>query len=499
MEKHMKRSLHRSGRKQEAGIALLLSIFVLLVISVVAIAMIVASGTESSLAGNYRASTSAYYASMAGLEEARGRMLSKNPNYFNNTVAGFIPDPGVAMAVGQVRYILNPVAGEPANTLATYPDLEYATEFTLAPANVQTITSTSALVAGVTPPLYKWVRITPATERSLAGDNVGRDVNNDLVINNTIPLFYDTDALPTPSLIVLPTPTSTPPPTAQPVYKITALAVLPNGSEKLLQYTIAAKTFSLTFPSALTVGASGVAFSGANSSPYQVNGQDGSGNPPAVPGCTPNPSNVLQAIGSTNSGDVTSIVSGIPSNRVDNYTGYGGTTPNVGLVSLTNKLDTPQDAYNTVQAITAAADVVIPGNATNADMPAAMSQSNPMTIVVQGDLTLTGNFTGYGILVVEGNFHYGGNDGWKGIVLVVGDGTTTYDGLGGGNNEFDGAIYVATIWDANHNLLSAFGPVTYNVAGGGGNGIYYNSCWINNAQRPSTYNVLSFREIPYND
>ena len=56
----MKRSAHRINRQQEAGVALLLSIFVLLAISVVGIAMILASGTESALAGNYRASTSAY-------------------------------------------------------------------------------------------------------------------------------------------------------------------------------------------------------------------------------------------------------------------------------------------------------------------------------------------------------------------------------------------------------------------------------------------------------
>jgi len=30
----------------------------------------------------------------------------------------------------------------------------------------------------------------------------------------------------------------------------------------------------------------------------------------------------------------------------------------------------------------------------------------------------------------------------------------------------------------------------------GGVGIYYDSCWINRAQPPLTYKVLSFREIP---
>src|ERR1700692_988747 len=108
----MKRSAHRINRKQEAGVALLLSIFVLLAISVVGIAMILASGTESALAGNYRASTSAYYAATAGLEEARGRLLDKNPDYFDRTVPTFMPPLGTTLLPGQVRYILNPNGGE---------------------------------------------------------------------------------------------------------------------------------------------------------------------------------------------------------------------------------------------------------------------------------------------------------------------------------------------------------------------------------------------------
>jgi Tfp pilus assembly protein PilX len=493
----MNRSAHRSSRKQEAGVALLLSIFVLLAISVVAIAMILASGTESALAGNYRTSTSAYYAATGGLEEARSRMLPKNPNYFDITVPTFFPALGTPLAVGQVRYILNPNGGEVVAPLtqgnpATYPDSEYALEFGVnpPPATTQTIVSTSALTAGVTPPLYKWVRITAATERS-----IGRDVNGDAVTDNAIPLYYDSALVP-PKLIV----NAAPPSTAQQVFQITALAVLPNRSEKLVQYTVAAQTFNLRFPSALTIGANNVTFNGANSSQYQINGQDGS-NPtaPPVPGCATNPLTVRNAVGTTNAGDVAAITAGIPSNRLGNYTGATGTTPDVASVSLANSLDTPLDAYNTVQTITNSADLVINGNANQGQMPSAMSASNPMTVVVNGDFSMSGNYTGYGLLVVTGDFSYSGTTGWNGIVLVVGDGTTTYNGQGGGNNSFNGAIYVATIWDSQRNLLSSFGPVSYDISGGGGSGTYYNSCWIKNAQQPVSYQILSFREIPYND
>jgi len=502
----MNRSLHRITKKQEAGVALFLAILALLVISLVGLSMLSASSTESSLAGNYRTYTVAYYAAMAGLEEGRGRLVPRNPNYFNKSLAGFIPNQGTPLALGQVRYILNPSGAEavaPLNLAAnnTYPDNQYASEFGANPlaANTQTITSMSTLVPGITGPLYKWVRITPVTERSLTGDAIGRDVNGDGVIDDTNLLYYDSGVNPATMIVVNTSTGAVPPPTAQQVYKITALAVVPGGSEKLLQYTVAPRTVNLSFPSALTFGANNITFNGASSNPYNVNGQDGSGNPPAVPGCTPNPNNLMNAVGATTTNGVNGITAGIPGNRIANYIGAGGSTPNVGLVSLTNSLSTPASAYQTIQNITQAADLVINGNATQANLPAAMSVNNPMTVVVNGNFSMSGNFTGYGLLVVTGNFSYSGSDGWRGIVLVIGDGTTTFTGQGGGNNEFDGAMFVASIWDANHNLLPAFGSVNYDISGGGGNGIFFNSCWVNNALQPSTYQVLSFREIPYND
>src|SRR5712664_1733760 len=185
MENTMKSNLINRRKQSESGVALLIAIFVLMLISVVSISLIVASGGESSLAGNFRSSTSAFLAGSAGLEEARGRMLAGNSDYFNNTVANFIPTAG-PLALGQVRYIVNPALGEPAGAalLGTYPDTEYATEFGAAPiaGNVQTLTSVSTVVSGGTTyygPLFKWVRINAATEKS-----IGTDVDNDNLPND---------------------------------------------------------------------------------------------------------------------------------------------------------------------------------------------------------------------------------------------------------------------------------------------------------------------------
>ena len=137
-----------------------------------------------------------------------------------------------------------------------------------------------------------------------------------------------------------------------------------------------------------------------------------------------------------------------------------------------------------------AADSVLNGPRTEADMPSAMSSSNPMTVYVNGDLSLT-SFTGYGLLVVRGNLTYTGDSGWKGIVIVLG-GTITETGSQDGG-EFDGAVYLANLTTGG----PAFGAPTYIVATPGGKGVYYNSCLVAASLKPFAYKVVSFREIPY--
>src|SRR5580698_11165083 len=90
-------------RRSEDGIALLIAIFVLLLISVVAIALLVSSSTETALGANYRSSSTVYYAALAGLEEARGRLLPKNPNYYGSSIIS----PGTTFPLGQTLYVLN--------------------------------------------------------------------------------------------------------------------------------------------------------------------------------------------------------------------------------------------------------------------------------------------------------------------------------------------------------------------------------------------------------
>src|SRR6266849_10665598 len=119
-------------RQREAGIALLIAIFILLLIGVVAIALVVSSGTESALARNYRSSSGVYYAALAGVEEVRARLRSNNPNSFNKTAPTFLPPPGTPLAACSPVYVINPLGAEavaPWDSANAYYDTEFSQEF----------------------------------------------------------------------------------------------------------------------------------------------------------------------------------------------------------------------------------------------------------------------------------------------------------------------------------------------------------------------------------
>jgi hypothetical protein len=502
----------KTDRRSEDGIALLIAIFVLLLISVVAIALLVSSGTETALGANYRTSSTVYYAAMAGLEEARGRLLPKNPNYF---LPANIPTP---FPLGQTLYVINRLPGEtivPWDSSNAYYDYEYQTEFGAAAssASFQSVPSVwDNNIQGIPGPIFKWVRINAATEQSLF-----LQVNDSGSYDNSTAIYYDPFHLnssgnPWPSLVVGSTST------AVQALEVTALASLPNGSKKMLQYLVAPVTTSLTFPAALTLDGYSDAFSSPNHSTFQIRGDNDGGDTacsPSGPLAYPVP-----AIGVPDQNpDVNYVKNGNPGpgstgiptspDETGNFTGVGP-NPSVAQVALPTNLQTVQSLNQVAQTIIQNADSVIwdPAGLANSSNPAlaAMSNLNPMTIAVQGDptqphqgdFTLNPGFTGYGLLLVTGNLTYATDSNWNGIVLVIGQGTVNASESGPAGT-FNGAMLVAQTRDLSGNLLAGPnpGPATFtdtafpNV----GRGIRYNCGWIQLAQTPLTYKVLSFHEI----
>jgi hypothetical protein len=486
-------------RQSEAGIALLISIFVLLLISVVAIALIVSSGTESALAGNYRSSTGVYYAALSGLEEARGRLLSKNPSSFKTTAPSFLPAPGATLPIGSVAYVLNPGPTESSGTLlTTYPDAQYDTEFGSGALASATITTTNSVwnrsplnSLSVPGPLYKWVRINAVSEVSL-----NLDVDSDSLADSTTPLYYDGAHFSNNSSV------------GPQVLEITSFAALPNGSQKLLQYLVTASPITLPpFLAALTLAGSsgnGIAFTPPDSNPsYFVKGnnQDCNGNP--VGG------SAVDAVGVFTNSDITAAKTGgnggagiQPWFMRQFYTGLNPwpDVQNIGGL-FPAALQTPSQLNAIAQAILQNPDAVVPAgdwSVQTAFMNSlGMSPFNMKTVVANGDLDLSHwNNTGYGLLLVTGNFTFDPDNGWRGIILVIGEGKiiNTDDN---GSREIDGAVFVAKTTSSGVALPDP------NLGGASvifddhmeGTGIRYSSCWIKKAQPIDSYKILSFHEI----
>src|SRR6266852_3849327 len=393
----------KANRKQQRGVALFIAIFALLLISAVALALMTMAGTESSLNSNYKSSVQAFYDAKAGIEEGRGRLWAAHPNTI-------VPLTGAPMPVGNVLYILNPAGAEVVSpTLSTnqYFDTQYIKEWNVNPPTATTTTTPSVSTqAGVPGPLYKWVRITPVTEKSM-----GIDVNGDGALDNLNPLFYDGaqqfrgDQVPAGS-------------TPFQVFEVTALAVTPTGSQRMVQYTTSVNTLNLSFPSPLTFDGPVPVYNAPNSNPFSMNGNDRSGSNPR-PGCTVPVQAAKPAVGVTSVADVAIAETNIPGNRLDHYLGAGVTTPSISNVagSLPANEQSVTSLNKLVASIDMVADNTLTGPVNNLSAAQLGTASNPQITIVQadpnvpgstGDLTLTGNNTGYGILVVTGNLTFSG-------------------------------------------------------------------------------------------
>jgi len=530
----------KSRNGQDAGAALIIAIFALMLVSVVAIALVVSTGTDSNLAVNYRTASGAYYASLAGLEEARGRLLWKNPDFLNNSGtythvlfdnSGALPQWGLS----QVVYIVNPGPGENVSSiLTTYPDTEYAQEFPAiaGSAVITQFTSTSG-GTGIPGPSYKWVRINAITQQALNidvnGTGSGTSDGVDLLYYDPAHVNPSNPSQPAPSLVVGQPMPSQPTPTAVQALEVTAYAVLPGGGTRLLQYVVAPFVISpdaldMDFPAALTLdngqfgSSSSVVFTAPTN--YQIKGVD-SCNPPASP---------VASVAYTSAADQSYLFNQMNTHASD-FPGAplsgppnpnNPTTPSLQNTSAPNPILlrqswlTPATLDAVMQDIVNSADVTLgpsgtyftgsPQSFQGQDLwnaAPALTSGTAMTIVVNGNLTLNGenvpNAIGSGLLLVTGTLNFHPSATWNGIILVVGQGQVVVGGSlppSNPNYGLNGSMFVAQTRNSSGNLLPNL-TASYTYPGNGlGDQIQYNSCVVKSASGPLVYKVLSFHEIP---
>jgi Tfp pilus assembly protein PilX len=488
----------RNANRSERGIALILALLVLLLVSAVLMGMILMSNTETNISANFRDEQTAYFASKAGIEEVRDRMRSSA----TNSLSSNIPTTALPGAANGVLYIINPASGEtvtPWLPLGTnYPDTEICKEVTCA-SGVPTgswyaTTQNASTTYAATPILpWKWVRVMAKANKSDTG--ITRVTSVDGTTNGNRVCWTGTNEISTAAASCAAANAN-----YLPVYELTALAVTSSGSRRMTQYEVDRTSFP-AMPGAMIFDGSNPDFStNPNSNAFSVSGTDTAQGPHAGTGCGAAANQ--SALGGFDNGSVTSLDGQV--NRPGSYTSGATPTPAITNVnSALGPLATVDGLTNLVNSITAAAGAanVFP-NANNATPTNLGTDAAPVVNVVQGDLTLSGS--GSGILLVTGTLTMNGSPSFDGIILVIGDGNVQKNG--GGNGTVNGSLLVANLYSNTPPTYTNLIPLgsnhppgipTISWNGGGNATIQYDSCWISAVTQSFPYKLVAQRELIY--
>jgi len=426
---------------QERGVAMVIALLAIGVITAVGFALMLSSATETLIHRDFRGSGVAFYASRGGLEEARGRM---GPAAGVNRIP---PPPDVNTGI----YILlnntiDPRAGCAYNGgNCADPDpprnfsFQQSLQDPLSPANPAQVP-------------YAWVKITLATQEVLGRNLVNPAQPPPLATVDPTQVYFDGR-----NLFLC----AVPPCEGSPVFIYTAMAIEPGGSRHIVR-EVGSYANTPGLPAALTLDGPNPSFRGGTSARYGISGIDQGAQ-----------SDDEAAIGVIDNSDIGTVESGAP--RPGNYPGSGSASPPPADVqNVSGSLDPLYQDCDGLDLLVAnlrlAADHVYTG--TTAGLPDPGSTGSPVTNVVDGDLTLSGTFSGAGILVVTGNLYISGDPSFDGIIYVVGSGSMTISGSG--NGVFRGGIFIANT-EPSCSTSGTLGSPQFAINGGGNSGIRYNT------------------------
>ena len=126
----MAKIMSRMMKRDERGMALMMALFALLLLSGIGLCMVLASTTETRIDANYGGSLRSYYAAHSGLEEVRDRI--SYPSTTSSTgLADSLPTDIAGNASGVV-YVLNPDGGEtvdPTDPTSPYFDVQLCHDY----------------------------------------------------------------------------------------------------------------------------------------------------------------------------------------------------------------------------------------------------------------------------------------------------------------------------------------------------------------------------------
>jgi Tfp pilus assembly protein PilX len=532
---------NKYGRRSEGGFALFIAIFTLLLITAIAVGMLMLTNTDTNISTNFRDEQTAFFAAKAGLEEVRDRMRINaiDPTTGNSVSLNFspllTPTGGVQVLPGattpssappmfgsanSVTYVTNPLNGETVTPWVTngsaYPDDEICAEAVFAgslnskacsgnpprpqgTSNWYQTTSASNAYASSPVQAWKWVRINVKTNQTSSGTSAvtvdGNTADYYLVCwNGSTQLTVAAGSCASAGAALIPAQNYTS------VYTLTALAVTPSGSRRMVQMDVAPSIIP-NIPGAMVMDGALASFTPGTSNAFQACGADGvscdgsATHPPQNGTICPPPGNepAIGTFDNASAANANAAILGV--GRTGSYNGSPTSVANVGTALGAGGMNTVQGLTALVNEVAAAAT---PANTytTTGALANPGTVTNPVINVVTGDLDIT-NLTGAGILLVEGNATFSGRPNYNGVILIVGKGNLTMSG--GGNGVIDGAMLVANLYNSSGQPLTSGAPgiPVMNFSGNGNMTIQYDSCWVAAMNQSSPYSSLGVRELTY--
>ena len=418
----------------EKGNALLVALLVLFVLSTVALAFVNAAKTERQISGNNLRESQALYVAEAGLSEGLARMSSKSsPSYIGET--GSPPTPGWG------RYIVmtnGESAGDPERNVTEADSLDNNGDGSIDESG-ETYPEVLSSQAGLALPIeYPWVKV---RYRVFKIGGVDRVV-----------LFGDHDDNPATR------------PIQNLVRGAPVLIVTSNGIQSNAKKTVeieAVKLPGLPVPGSVytegTLECKGTAF--------HIDGHDY--DPAAdtiMTGSSPIPGVVA-----------TQGVGAVDCNTPQGWDNIEGSGAPPSITGATYDLDL-QGYLNSYASM---ADLVYNGTQSNPSTSGWGSITDYKVVYIQGgDLHLSGQNSGGGILLVDGDLLVSGQFTWYGVIICMGN----IDFTGGGNGIH---VYGCVMTQGS---ISASGSVS------GQADLFYSSQTISKLSEMNSYMVALWRE-----
>jgi len=374
---------HLEGNRSERGIALIVSLFALSVLTLIGLTMTFVSTTEILINRNNKINLLNLYAGESGTEEARERIKG-----LLDTGLLSLSDPNlVVYIIGNPS--INPTSGSADSN--SYFDADYSPLF-----------SNRLVPSSLGQQQFAWVKILQKTE-SRAGYNLDNSTSN-----NGIPVFYGYNKLQPsakPSQYVNSV-SQAATYVGSPVYLVTSLAKDNAGYNRLVRADMAATpvpplSASLYSKDLISVAAQTVV----------VDGKDENGT-------VPNNLNGLESERDI-TGDIGSI-SGTPLPTKP----YSAFSYNIDCLIKTLKPPIAREIEKVAPAVSKLSDGTYLGDGLNlgqipteGDLSQAVFANGPLSIsnskgqgilVVDGNLSVTGTFLYYGLIIVRGKIYFNG-------------------------------------------------------------------------------------------